>query len=411
MANIDLSLSVICSQRKKRTELSAALAVNLPPRYTPTNPYVLYPQYRQFDFDMRRKAEILRYDKNSTQSNSKLTKSQQYSKLVNAAGSSNGKFNDTILYQDDGSGNFITIVVKYPDTYSTSKVIVGFDPFENPKYIDVYNIIPGQRLRPCPDNFPIPTSSSDVPGPIINLYNDTNVPLIYYNKNVQAYGITNPNNTNPWTTATSNNIFFSDTISKLFMNLIINNAIDNYSYTFAFQIPISIYFTATVRDDVPDGLIYLPNNTINIDTINVFTYYNGQQITYQKQPIITLDNDETLSFDISLNKRFVSQTSYDEKGLLINTSYYNNTITGQYYLGMLNITNLYLLTSPSYIYDINLNFFMSTNMNALFTSYFDIITVGVYCNVDSSYYPNIAKNIILRNNSTYQLGAFGLSGI
>jgi hypothetical protein len=407
MANIDLSLGVICAQIKKRKALSTALALTLPPRYTPTNPYIQYPQYKQFDFDMRRKAEILRYDKNSTQSNSKLTKSQQYSKIINA---SNGKFNNTILYQNDGSGNYTTIVVKYPDTYSTAKVFIGYDPFENPKYMDVYNIIPGQRLKPCPDNFPTPTSSCDVPGPIMNLYNDTNVPLVYYNKNFQSYGITNPNNKDPWTVSTTNNVFFSDTISSLFMNLIINNAINNYAYTFTIQIPISIYFTATVNTDVPNGPIYLPNNTINIDTINVFTYYNGQQITYQKQPIITLNNDETLSFDISFNKRFVSQTSYDQHGILINTSYYNNTITGRYYLGMLNITNLYLLTSPSYIYDINLNFFMSTNMNALFSSYFDTMTVGIYCNIDSTYYPNIIKNINLRNNSTYQLGTFGFSG-
>lgn len=410
MANIDLSLSVICAQRKKRNGLAAALAFTLPIRYTPINPYIEYPQYKQFDFDMRRKAEILKYDKNSTQSNSKLTKSQQYSKLVNPSGLSGGKFNDTLLYQNDGSGNYYTIVVKYPDTYTTSQVFIGLDPFDNPKYMDVYNIIPGQRLTPCPDNFPTPTSSCDVPGRIINLYNDTNVPLVYYNKNVQAYGITNPNNKNPWTTSTSNNVFFSDTVSKLFMNLIINNAINNYAYTFTIQTPISIYFTATVKTDVPDGLVFLPNNTINIDTINVFTYYNGKQITYYKQPNVSLTHPETLSFDISLNKRFVSQTSYDQHGLLINTSYYNNTITGQYYLGMLNITDLYLLTSPSYIYDIDLNFFMSTNMNALFTSYFDTMTVGVYCNVDSAYYPNIAKNITLRNNSIYQLGGFGFSG-
>lgn len=410
MANIDLSLTVICAQIRKRRALSSALVLTLPPRFTPTNPYIEYPQYKQFDFDMRRKAEILKYDKNSSQSNSKLTKAQQYSKLVNPSGKSDGKFNDTILYQNDGSGNFQTIVVKYPDTYSTTKVIVGFDPFENPKYIDVYSIIPGQRLTPCPDNFPTPTSSCDVPGPIMNLYYDINVPLVYYNKNVQAYGITNPNNKEPWTVSTNNNIFFTDTISKLFMNLIINNAINNYAYTFTIQTPVSIYFTATVNTNVPDGQIYLPNNSINIDTVNVFTYYNGKQITYYNQPNVSLTYPETLSFDISLNKRYVSQTSYDEKGLLINTSYYNNTITGRYYLGMLNITNLYLLTSPSYIYDINLNFFMSTNMNALFSSYFDVITVGVYCNVDSAYYPNIAQNIVLNNNSTYQLQTFEFSG-
>jgi len=410
MANIDLSLSVICAQLKKRKGLSEALALTLPVRYTPINPYIQYPQYKKFDFDMRRKAEILKYNKNSSQSNPKLTKSQQYSKLINATGKSNGKFNDTILYQNDGSGNYTTIVVKYPDTYTTNRVFLRYDSTNTPIYIDVYNVIPGQRLTPCPDNLPTPTSSSGVPGRIMNLYNDDNVPLVYYNTNFQAYGITNPNNTEPWSVATKNNIFFDDTVSNLFMNLIINDAINNYAYTYTIKTPVSIYFSATVNSDVSNGLIYLPNNTISIEAVNVFTYYNGQQITYQKQPIITLDNDETLQFDISLNKRFVSQHSYDQHGILIDTSYYNNTITGRYFLGNLTVSNLYLLTSPSYIYDINLNFFMSTNMNGLFSSYFNTMQVGVYCNVDSAYYPNIAANIILNNNSTYQLQTFGFSG-
>jgi len=410
MANIDLSLSVICSQLKKRRGLSEAIALTLPPRYTPTNPYVQYPQYKQFDFDMRRKAEILKYNKNSSQSNPTLTKSQQYSKLVSATSKSNGKFNDTILYQNDGSGNYTTIVVKYPDTYTTTQIMIGVDSLNNPIYMDVYNVTPGQNVTICPNNFPTPTSSSGVPGRIMNLYYDDKVPLVYYNTNFQSYGTTNPNNTEPWTVSTKNNIFFDDTISNLFLNLIINDAINNYAYTYTIQTPISIYFSATVNSDISNGHIYLPNNTISIEAVNVFTYYNGQQITYQKQPVVTLDNEETLQFDISLNKRFVSQQSYDQDGLLVDTSYYNNTMTGRYFLGNLNISSLYLLTSPSYIYDINLNFFMSTNMNALFSSYFTTMKVGVYCNVDSAYYPNIATNIISRNNSTYALTAFGLSG-
>uniref|UniRef100_A0A6C0B6P0 Uncharacterized protein n=1 Tax=viral metagenome TaxID=1070528 RepID=A0A6C0B6P0_9ZZZZ len=410
MANIDLSLGIICAQLKKKRSFASILALNLPVRYTPTNPYLQYPQYKKFDFDMRRKAEILQYKKSSSQSNPTLTKAQQYSKLVNAAGTSNGKFNNTILYQSDASGNVTTIVVKYPDTYSVSQVIAGYDPFDNPRYIDVYNIIPGRRLQPCPDNYPTPTSSSGVPGPIMNLYYDANVPLVYYNTNFQSYGITNPNNKDPWNVVTNNDIFFSDTISNLFMNLIINNAINKYAYSYTIQTPISIYFTATVNSDIPDGLINLPNNAINIDTINVFTYYNGKQITYQTQPIISLNNDETIQFDIALNKRFVSQQSYNDKGLLVDTSYYNNTITGRYFLGNLKISGLYLLTSPSYIYDIKLNFFMNINMNALFYSYFSNMTVGVYCNVSSDYYSTVAKNITLRNNTTYQLQSFAFSG-
>ena len=176
------------------------------------------------------------------------------------------------------------------------------------------------------------------------------------------------------------------------------------------KIPISIYFKATVKYDIPNGVIFLPNNTIEIDTINLFTFYNGKQIIHQTPPSLTLDNPETISFDVSLDKKYVQNITYDNNGVAINNSYYNNTITIQYYLGMLNISNLYLLTAPSYIYDINLNFAMSQDLNALFSSYFDTPTFGVYCNVDSNYSKKIADNVHLSNNSTYKLGEFQFSG-
>jgi hypothetical protein len=276
--------------------------------------------------------------------------------------------------------------------------------------MDVYTIIPGTLPAPCPNNIKIPSTSSGVSGHAVNLYLDENVPLVYYNKNVNAYGIINPNVTDPWTTVTKNNIFFSDRVNNLFMNLAINNTINNFAYTFSMQIPVSIYFTATVNPDIPDGNIYLPNNFISINGINIFTFFNGNQINYQTQPVITLDNPETLSFDISFNKGYVHNISYDSNGVAINNSYMNNTITVQYYLGMLNVSNFYLLTAPSYIYDIDFNFSMSQNLNALFSSIFDVPTIGVYCNVDNNYSLRIAKNVILLNNSTYPLNKFQFYG-
>jgi len=407
MANIDLSLAVICAEIKKRK----TLIFEPPSRYTPNNPYIDNPQYNQNDFNMRRKAEILLYRKNSSQSNSTLTKAQQYAKLINS-NASMSKYNDTILYQNDGSGNFYQIVVKYPDRYTVSQVVVGYDIYDNSINIDVYNIIPGKRAVPCPTKINVPTSSSNVPGPPMNLYNDTNVPLVYYNNTFQSYGIINSVNNEPWTVVPKKNLKFYASLNNLLANLVINNSIKNFATTFSIKVPVSIYFTATTRSDIPDGPIVLKNNTINIETTNVFTFYNGKQITYSRQPIVTFDNNETIQFDISFNKSFVSNITYNSKGQAINNSYYNNTFTGRYFLGNLNISNLYLLTAPSYIYDINLNFFMASSIlsNANYLSYFDTFAMGVYSNVDSTFYPNIATNIVLKNNSRYPLSTFQFSG-
>jgi len=411
MANISLDLSTICAERKKRFTLINTMGL-FKNRNELDNPYIKNPQYTQRDFDMRRKAEILKYDNNASQSNPKLTRSLKWSRLVNSSSKEVASYNDTILYQNDGSGNYTTILVKYPNKYTVSQQVIGYDIFENPIYMDVYNIVPGNLPTPCPTNIKRPSIYSGVPGPAINLYLDDKVPLVYYNKNVNVNGLINPKTTTLWNTITKNNIFFSDSINNLFMNLTINNSIDKFAYTFSMKIPISIYFSATVNHDIPDGDIYLPNNNISISAINIFTFFNGNQINYQTQPILTLDHPENISFDISFKKGYVEDITYDEHGIAINNSYMNNTITIQYYLGMLNVSNLYLLTAPSYIYDIDLNFRMSeiSNLNALFSSIFDTPKFGVYCNVNSNYSTQIAKNVILYNNSTYPLNQFEFIG-
>jgi hypothetical protein len=405
MANINLSLATICAQREKRK----SLLLSPPQRVETKNPYLMYPGYSQNDFNMRRKAEILQYNKLASQSNPKLTRAKKWSQLVSPNITSKNAFNDTILYQNDGSGNYIPFVVKYPNTYTITQQLIGYDVFENPRYMDVYTIVPGILPTPCPTNIPIPTSSSGVPGPIINLYLDDTVPLVYYNKNTDAYGIINPTNNSPWTTVIKNNVFFSDRVNNLFMNLVINNSIDYYAYTFTIKTPVTIYFTATVDTDIPDGLINLPNNSISVQDIKIITFYNGNVVTYQKTPVLSIAHDQTINFDISLNKQYVTNITYDNNGLAINNSYYNNTITGSFYLGELTISDFYLLTAPSYIYDIDLNFSLLVNMNSQFSSYFTALTVGIKCNVDSN--EKIARNINMTNSNVYPLTSFQFSGI
>jgi hypothetical protein len=419
MANISLDLSTICAQRKKRATLINNMGL-FKNRYELPNPYVdalgnpyrdpLGNKYTQGRFNMRRKAEILKYNNNSSQSNPKLTRSLKWSRLVNSSSKEVASYNDTILYQNDGSGNYTTIIVKFPNKYAVSQQVIGFDIFENPIYMDVYTIIPGNLPAPCPTNIIRPSIYSGVPGPSVNLFLDENVPLVYYNKNVNAYGIINTKTTSLWNAITKNNIFFSDSINKLFMNLAINNTIDKFAYSFSMKIPVSIYFTAKVVSGISPRRLYLQDNQISIENINIFTFFDGKQINYQTQPVWTLDHPETIDFNISMDIVDNSVPIYDNNGIVINNSLMNNTITIQYYLGMLNVSNLYLLTAPSYIYDIELNFRMHVTLNSLFSSYFDSPTFGVYCNVNSNYSERIAENVILQNNSTYQLDQFQFTG-
>jgi len=88
---------------------------------------------QQFDLDMRRKAEILKYDRQSSQTNN-LTNSQKWSKMATAK----------------------RVMRRTPDSTSCANMFV-------------------------------PTSSSDVPGPIIYLYEDPSTNLYNYKKNYAAY--------------------------------------------------------------------------------------------------------------------------------------------------------------------------------------------------------------------------------
>lgn len=100
-----------------------------------------YPTFTQYQLDMRRKVEILKYIPTtvSTQTNSD-TKSQKWSKLVQK------------------NSNKKTCIIN--------------------------------------DNIRVPTSSSDVPGPVIDLYYDPNVPLYNYAVKVDSPGNDTKNTNN-----------------------------------------------------------------------------------------------------------------------------------------------------------------------------------------------------------------------
>jgi hypothetical protein len=107
------------------------------------NPYI-DSKYTKYDFDMRRKSEILKYKSNeSTTQTNNLTKKQRWSMI------SKGTYNSISQAQLNNAmliGNNVSVL----QDCSTSSIIYT------------------------------PTSSSDVPGPVIYLYNDESVPLYNY---------------------------------------------------------------------------------------------------------------------------------------------------------------------------------------------------------------------------------------
>lgn len=399
MSTVDLSLNSICEQRKQR------MLYTVPPnRYTPPNPYVQFPQFSKFQFDMRRKAEILQYNASasSTKTNN-ITKKGQWSQLVN--GTIGKQIPATIvLNQMDVNGIFSDIIVKYPDTYTSELVPYKIDSSGNPLlYTTIYTTVKGSVDICNDDLYPQPTSSSDVPGPIMNLIRDTNVPLYNYASKTGTYGIINSGIKNPWYTFTDDNIqFYNSIINKLF-TLTIQNTINEYAYNYYFQTPVKLFFRGTTNNNQASGGITLLNNAtelygyrlsnaIRITNVTVTVKYNGQIVTLTKTPIIEFDNT------------IINFTNDIENGAT------SKSFNAEIYMGLIKISNLYLYTQSSYIYDINITVNTGFAEDANYASFFDNIMSGVYLN--TTHITTIQTDCTISTNaSTVSNTGFLFSGL
>jgi hypothetical protein len=202
--------------------------LNIPPtRFTPLSPY---PQFTQFQLNMRRKVEILKYSaSNSNTKTNNFTKSERWAQLV--------------------SGNYQRRTIPTSDIAKSSQTNNVIDCSAN-------NLIP------------IPTSSSGVPGPVVYLYEDPRVPLYNYNV-IKSYSILDSNNDEKWNTNTSNNAVFKSGNENLLTLLGIRSYIDKATYTFTTKTSTGIYVAGIVNSGQRPASI-----TFSISNVICNIYYN-----------------------------------------------------------------------------------------------------------------------------------------
>jgi hypothetical protein len=256
--------------------------------------------FTKFQLDMRRKAEILKY--NSNNSNTKtnnFTKAEIYSQAIS------GKYQQR--------------------TYSLSYTNDTLD-------------------NKCPNDNSLktPTSSCDVPGSVIYLYENKNVPLYKFNTNIDSnYGIlssqqiekmwdysiivnkymTEVSTTKQKNTVDTNNIITSNSIPAVVTSIYIFYQ-DIQMKSFIISIPILLKFTGTKT----------ANNTsiikFNINSIITEILYNNK--TYKT----------------------LNDTQYNKQVIITTTSNDNVTFNGNFYCGLLNISNVLLPIQKGYVFDI-----------------------------------------------------------
>ena len=333
-SSICIAVKSVLDQKRERA------LYNIPPlRLTPISPY---PVYTQFQLNMRRKVEILKYSSNNqnTKTNS-LSKAQLWSLLVN--------------------GN--------TQNMSQSK-ISQFDP----------------TTTRCPSDATIPklTTASDVPGPPIVLQFDPTVPLYkYLGDQNRAYGSTPNIDFSMWRIFTKNEVEFieakrveittdvssnSHSFTEFTGVIIITDYISVPKQSFNFSTPVAFWligvqhtlfdYYALAHFYDPSGnppvdidyldqtfLTAIANNAfvnIHITNVTVLVYYNQELIT-TNTPTIT----HTFS-DISFNISSLSQQFYAIQ-----------------FIGMLYVNNLILPTQAGYIYDVKLKFDYTYNHSVI----------------------------------------------
>jgi len=181
----------LCTLLKQRQEY---LEYHVPPVREELEPSP-YPQFTEYQVNMRRKAEILSY-KGHGDTDGSITKSQRWTYLAKHA----------------------------KQLYAKPKPV-------------------------CPDNHLVVSlsSSCNVPGPIITLYKDPTVPLYKYGYDPPNFNLENNVPLVEWKTFPKYDSEFENDVSNYIANLVIQNP-KNRNYKYRFQTPISVNISGNIID-------------------------------------------------------------------------------------------------------------------------------------------------------------------
>jgi hypothetical protein len=308
MSNND-DFTQTCNVINQRNQLRL---FNIPPtRFNIISPY---PANTQAELDMRRKAEILQYNKNSTQKG-KITKAQQWANLVK------GPF----------QRNTQTTVVR-----DSSGEIIDYT---------IYNTIAS-----CPQDKYVPTlsSSCDVPGPIITLQYNPDIPLYNYAEGENTFGIINQETSTNFNSYSSNNILSLDGIQSTLCTIAIFN-MDYKLTTFEINTPIGFYVSGQANNNNNN------NTNVSVDVSGIFQIYSFDISIYNNNNLITTTN--IISSIVNIPVNFYTNFPKDSSGNIIG----DTTFQGVQYIGNLKMSDIVLCTQPGLLYDIKVVFNIKTS--------------------------------------------------
>jgi hypothetical protein len=278
-----------------------------------------YPTFSQSQLDMRRKTEILTYSANRSNSKTNnLNKKELWSSLSKGSGTS--------LSQDFISRNISIQSVKY---------------------------------------LPTPSSSSNVPGPIVILQYDPDIPLYnYLSRNENSFVANNVIDKNIFRMLTRNEIDFlyakqfsiiPDNIGSNIVELsyqtrkesvgviIISNNAKNNIMSFNISTPLAIWVA---------GLVHMPNEDLTDDFSQEFVPLDNSFIQTVKIKSIEM---QVFSNTVFIASTMVSQTLIDNLvSLQFNLNSTDRSFYAVQYVGLINVPIINLLIQAGDIYQVSL---------------------------------------------------------
>lgn len=317
-------------------------------------------------------------------------------------GANNVRFNITSPYVSDASGNLI-YTPKQLDMRRKAEILKYIKPTESNVSKKKYSQLAKQSNKQlnritCSNNIEVPTSSCDVPGPVILLKEDPTVPLYKYYSENQQFQFQDIEYDEfkrlfdlfPFFNITSLN--GNDTL----VNTIVILRPKTNELTFDFSFPICIQFEGDYTEDsTPTG----------IDNVNIGIYSTQLDIFYS-DILITSVNGIYRSSPTELSSDIARSTVTISADLKSSTT---GKVSISRYIGNVIFPNITLASVSQYVYTCKLNISLSygeynqTTLSRSNTSGSNIDSTGEvnlknvkynpYINIDSETNPNFSKEI------------------
>lgn len=208
---------------------------------------------------------------------------KQRSQFFFYEGAANVRFDITSPYVSDDNGNLI-YTPKQLDMRRKAEILKYIKPTESNVAKNKYSLLARQSNKQasrlsCNNYINVPTSSSDVPGPVIHLKEDPTVPLYKYysdNQQFQFQDIEYDDFKRIYDLFPIYNITSSNDINTIVNSIVILRP-QTTELSFSFSFPICIQFEADYFTDA---------RSIGIDNVNIGIYSTELEIYYSDSLIV-----------------------------------------------------------------------------------------------------------------------------